>query len=253
MNTVPNIDVKSATRFGGDIRPRKIPTRAVAIEAARQSEWLAAQPPDLADALLSQAVLRSFRKGQVILGIDEADAGLHFLVQGTVDLWIPRSGGDLIPVHLLTPSQWFGELGALTSRRGLVEYSGRSNGSSLVIPQFAIAVLRAKRPDFGQASLDLLGNSVKCLAEIAGDHAGLSPESRVISKLVTLSAQGAGLGERPVHALPISQEELAAMCCVSRQTVNSLLRRLSQRGILRVSYRQISVLSRGALLTLLSV
>lgn len=56
---------------------------------ARQSNWLMAQPADFAQRLLAHASLRQYRKRQVISGIDDENPGLHFLIRGAVDVWVP--------------------------------------------------------------------------------------------------------------------------------------------------------------------
>jgi CRP-like cAMP-binding protein len=223
-----------------------------ALAAARKSGWLMGQPSDFTDQLLAHASLRQYRKKQLVIEFAEAGPGLHFLLRGSVDVWVPRLTGELFPVHLVPPLQWFGELGALTGRGCFAEYYARGASSALYIPRSAITSLEAASPRFRQAFLELLSLSIKDLMEKAGDLAGLDPERRVISKLVTLSGPAGEADEDEAgHVLPLSQAELAVVSCVSRAFMNAVLAKLEKAGILKLGYRRIVVLERRRLLAAL--
>lgn len=66
-----------------------------------------------------------------------------------------------------------------------------------------------------------------------------------MSKLVPLSPGGDE--EADLQVLPVSQVDLAAISCVSRNTVNTALRKLIARGIFRLGCRRILVLQRRTL------
>ncbi len=221
-------------------------------EMARNSRWLLAQPGDFAQRLLAHASLRHYRKRQVICGIDDETQGLHFLVRGAVDVWVPRPTGELIPIHLVPARHWFGGIGAMTGHAGLAAHHACTSSWALSIPRSAIRTLEAEHPSFRQAFLDLLAASVRDMMEMTSDLVGLDAEKRVIAKLVTLSGmEGRAALDKEGYALPVSQSELAMVSSVSRATTNAILAKLEKAGILRLGYRKVLVLKRSALLAAL--
>jgi CRP-like cAMP-binding protein len=224
----------------------------VAVAAARKSSWLSGQPSAFVERLLASASLRHHRKSRTIIEFDQQDQGLHFLVEGAVDVCVPRSTGELLPVHLIAPRHWFGELGALTGQRCFAEYGARQASTSLYIPRHAIVALEAEAPAYRAALMELLARAVRHLLWASGDLTGLDPMGRVISKLLTLTGSGTAEGSEEEQTLSISQSELGAACCLSRSTMNLILAKLEKAGLVRAGYRQIVVLRRKGLLAYLS-
>jgi CRP-like cAMP-binding protein len=69
----------------------------------------------------------------------------------------------------------------------------------------------------------------------------LGPDARLAKELAGLfnPVLYPGIG----NTLPISQEELGDLVGLSRQRVNKALRSLEQRGLVRVSYRGVTILN----------
>ena len=222
------------------------------LDLARRSVWLASQPQAFADALLAHASFRQFRRGEVIVDLNEAASGLYFLLQGTVDVSRPRMTSELYPVHFLTPNRWFGEHAALTGIGSFAEYRARMASSALHIPRAAIQRLQTESGEFRQSLMELLSFAIRDLMEMAGDMAGLDPGKRVVSKLLTLSANGLGGAGSDTQAVSVSQAELATICCVSRPLINQFLGKLEKSGILKLEYRRIVILRRAALIDALN-
>lgn len=231
------------------LAPRAAPGLEDAMAAARRSPWLSGQPRAFADAVLARCSLQRFTKNEVIIGLEAADTSLHFLLQGAVEVAVPRATLELFPVHIMAAGQWFGEHGAVTGKPSFAEYRARTLCSTLAIPRAALAEVEARLPGGHAALVELLSLTIRAQMEMAGDLAGFDAENRVRSKLLTLSAvSGMKAGEAEV-SVPISQEDLAVVSCVSRPTVCKILRKLEEAGTIRLGYRRIEILHRGELLS----
>lgn len=234
----------------GKLAPRAAPDLEEAVAAARRSPWLSDQPRGFGDALLARACLQRFAKNQIIIGLEE-DTGLHFLLLGAVEVAVPRLTLELFPVHIIAGGQWFGEHGAVTGKPSFAEYRARTLSSTLTIPRAAIAELEAHHPGGRAAFVELLSFTIRTQMEMAGDLSGLDAENRVRSKLLTLSAAAGMRAAGDGVSVPISQEDLAVVSCVSRPTVCKVLRKLEDAGTIRLGYRRIEILRRGELLSAL--
>lgn len=217
-----------------------------AAAAALSSSWLASQPESFARALLQQAGLKHFGGNDLIVGLEDMGNPLFFLVTGSVEVAVQRLDRELVPIHFVCPGQWFGEHGALAGRNGLTQYRAHRDCSVLSVPRHRLMALAAE-PSFMPAAADLLHASLRTYLDAAGDLLSQRPEERVTSKIISLT--GARLAELDSRGLvlPLSQEELAAICCVSRATLSKLLRKMSDCGAVEIGYRYLKVRNLAAL------
>lgn len=214
---------------------------------ARMSSWLAAQPRDFAEALLSTARLREFTAGAVVIGINDVNTGLHFLVQGCVQLTVPRPHQELSLAHIILPGEWFGEVSALSDLGSPGEYRARGRCVTLSVPRTDLALLQQHCTTTASAMITLLAAASRRLTEVMADAAGLDPVGRVISKLLTLSATASGTEGSDARLLPVTQFELAELCSVSRATIRKVIRELEGRQAVDCRYREIRILSQRIL------
>lgn len=218
-----------------------------ACSLARTSPWLAAQSRDFVDALLSAARLRDLPAGATVIDADGRETGLHFLVQGCIQLTVPRPHQEVSLAHILLPGEWFGEVSALSGLGSPGEYRARGRCVTLSVPRMELVRLQRRSPLAAAAMLALLAAATRRLAEVVADAAGLDPPGRVISKLLTLSAPPAGDESNDTRSLPVSQFELAELCSVSRATIRKVLGELEARQAVTCSYAEIRVLKRKTL------
>jgi CRP-like cAMP-binding protein len=218
-----------------------------ALASACSSSWLSAQTPEFRERILRQSKLIKFSKDQRIIRLDERGSDLYFLLEGAVQVLVPRANLEVIPTHVLCPLQWFGEYGALTGCENVAEYRARVPSTALVVTQSRLLGANSD-PCFQKAVVELLAGALRDYLELSGGLAGLKGEHRVRSKLHTLSGSARAVMEGRRKVI-ISQDELAAVSCVSRTVVSKVLAQLETAGIISCGYRCIAIIDRDKLLT----
>ena len=118
------------------------------------------------------------------------------------------------------------------------------------VPQTAFAALMQGAP-FAQAIAGLLAARVRSLYGMVEDAALRSMRARVARRLLLLARGGATLAASASPVIPVSQEELAMMLGITRQTLSTELRALVALGAVALHYRRIEIIS-AAQLTALS-
>jgi len=217
-----------------------------AVAAACMSPWLSGRPREFRERVLRKSRLVRFAKDERIIRLDERGSNLYFLVEGAVQVLVPRANLEVVPTHVLSPMEWFGEYGAVTGRESVAEYRARVPSSALVVKQSGLLDARSD-PCFHGAVVELLAGSIRSHLELSAGLAGLKGEQRVRSKLHALSGSTchATGGARKVI---VSQDDLAAVSCVSRSVVSKVLAQLENEGTIMPGYRCIMVLDREKLL-----
>lgn len=198
------------------------------------------------ERILRKSKLIKFSKDQRIIRLDEKGSDLYFLLEGAVQVLVPRANLEVVPTHVLSPLVWFGEYGALTGCENVAEYRARVPSTALVVTQSRLLEAESD-PSYQKAAVDLLAGALRGYLELSAGLAGLKGEQRVRSKLHTLSGSRRD-GADSQRKVIISQDELAAVSCVSRTVASKVLSQLETAGIIRCGYRWIVIVDRDKLL-----
>jgi CRP-like cAMP-binding protein len=98
-----------------------------------------------------------------------------------------------------------------------------------------------------QAMVDLMSLNFRTYLDITGTLMEQRPEHRVQSRILTLLSGEGNARTDGAIILPLSQEELASLCCVSRPTVNKILRQMEALGWVDLGYRCIKITNLNAI------
>jgi CRP/FNR family cyclic AMP-dependent transcriptional regulator len=116
----------------------------------------------------------------------------------------------------------------------------------LVVPQPAFAALMEGAP-FARAVAGLLAARVRSLYGMLEDVALRSTRARVARRLLLLARGDATLALKARPAVPVSQEALAMMLGISRQTLSVELKAMVEQGAIALRYRRIEIVSAARL------
>ena len=195
-------------------------------------------------ALAELTFSRTFDKGQFIILAEESGDTLFIIRSGQVKVSLIHEDGKEFILSLLSEGEVFGELSLLDSRPRSANVTAmvqtelmmltRSDFLHLVgrVPQIAVSLLaelasRLRRTDDqveGLALFDVHHRVAKTLLRMAEDGGQTSPEGILIRR-------------RPTH------QELANMAGTTRETGTRALKQLQDDGYIRISGRQILILS----------
>lgn len=209
----------------------------------REGTWFRGLDPDVQDLILDRSKNQVFRKGQVISREGDPPLGLSAVLEGR--LWILQHVGTDTEnlLHVAEPGFWTGEFAVLTRRPAVVTIVAHTPARTLLLPFAAFEEIATLHPHFYRAAAQLaLGRFGLMMRHIAEAH-----RSTAEGRLRLVLADRAEMwtwdhpNETPVH-LTLSQEELARLAGLSRQTLNGLLQELRSKGLIELSFRSICVL-----------
>lgn len=158
---------------------------------------------------------------------------------------IARADLEVVPTHVISPLEWFGEHGAVSGGANIAEYRACMPCGVLVVPRAALQAVAAAGAAHQAALTDLLSDTLRAYLELAGGMTGLRSEERVRFKLHSLTS-AADRGAPCV--LRISQDELAAVSCVSRSVVWKVITQLIEDGVVKTGYRRLIISDRERLI-----
>jgi CRP-like cAMP-binding protein len=206
-------------------------------------EWYGGLPAALQALILAGSFVRKYAKGQVVSLEAGAPKGLFAVLDGMVHCVREVGDGEEALIHVCEPGFWFAEYPALTGEPALATFLAHTPAKVLLLPKTQFDRIVADEPRyyaaFARLALDRYADMVRMLTEV---HE-LSPEARVRGRLALMARMR--LKDRPQSgaiSLSVSQADLARMIGVSRQTLNALLGKVAQAGLIEVGFRRIRVL-----------
>jgi CRP/FNR family cyclic AMP-dependent transcriptional regulator len=190
---------------------------------------------DLLD-LAASARRRSYAKGQVIFHRDDPGDSLHIIVKGEVRVILLSPQGEEMILALLGPGDFFGELSLLDGIPRSATTIAAKATETLTVERDRFVQWLQSRPAAATVILAALGRRLRAADELVGEFAFLDVHCRLVRKLLDLAGPAAEEGQVELH---LSQDELASMVGVTRESVNKHLRFFKKRGAIDVYRRRI--------------
>lgn len=216
------------------------------LEAAKtvvsQRGWLSLQPVPFREELLRRTALKSYGRGEYIYHLEDAPGMMFALVEGAVLIGVPHPIIGLYQAHLGRPGDWFGEAAALYGVTRRVAVEARAPVKILYLSIQAVQELLLEQPLWQKNLSSLLLWNLESAIRTGIDLLIQDPKARVCARLLTLCGVRAGqhLPKGPVE-LPLTQDQLAMMCGLSRKSVHRALNSLESDGLCENRYAGIVV------------
>lgn len=194
--------------------------------------------------VLKAAHLRSFPRGHIVCHAgDEADA-LHLVESGRLSVRVSTADGDAAMLNILGPGDYFGEVALLrpewpTQRTATVTTLEPSR--TLAIAHEEFTAIRSRNPGVEQMLSWLLAERVQQLTQRLLETLYLGVDERVELRLAGLVEMYRGNRHEGPVIVPLTQAQLAELAGATRPTVNQVLRRLEEAGVVTLSRGSITI------------
>ena len=204
--------------------------------------WLANQPADFRAHLLAQARLKILQPGSWLF---ENGAPLHSLiglVSGSVEVWLNHPQLNPHAFHIGTGGAWFGEHIAFGMKSWKMSAQAKAETCVAFVPLREIKNMIHENPIylkyFGLLSHLHMRECSKTIVELIQQDSF----SKVCARLMTLGATRVRECGHGTIEIPMTHDELAALCGVSRRTLGRIFVELKQMGTIEVGYSTITIL-----------
>jgi CRP/FNR family cyclic AMP-dependent transcriptional regulator len=184
-------------------------------------------------ALAAAAKRRRFKRDEAIFDKDDPGDSLFIIDEGSVRIYLPSPQGVDLTLAVLGPGDFFGDMALLDGRPRSAGAAALQETETVALDRADfIAVLRS-RPEAAMVVLAAVAQRLRETNEMAGDLAFLDVSGRLAKKLLELAAaHGVERSEGILLDLRLTQEELANMVGVTRESVNRSLAVLRREGVI---------------------
>lgn len=191
-------------------------------------------------AMQAAMIQRTYPKGAMVYGRDEAPPGLCVVRAGSAMICLDAANGRRMLLKIVRRNEIIGETVAHDGKAAAISLEARSDLTVSIIPTHALAALKPSFPEIEIALGRVATFYVRALSAMLLEQALPTIDERVAARLALVcrveGEPGAEPGEVVIH---VSQAELAMMLCISRQSVNAVLGRLEASGAITRRFRAI--------------
>ncbi len=215
------------------------------LQKIHSNSWFSSLPAAIQEDMLSQVTVKKFSKGEYLFRrgdrISETQFGFCVLAQGRMQVSCLHSNGREFVVTIHESGHWFGEIPFLLDIKQthdfiavekcvLLSISHSQFTELLLLPDFSLPFMRQMASRMVQFSI-LLENV--CVLD----------SHELVAKRLYQAARGdtAEL-DAPLSKVSVSQDTLAAMVGMTRQTLQKELKVLTDAKIIACRYGYIDVL-----------
>jgi len=210
----------------------------------KRGRWFGSLPAALQDLILDRAVQHSYRKGRYIIREGGEARAMHVVLTGKVRVTRKVEDG---PREVVTwvgePGFWFGDYAVYARMPSIGSIVAETSVTTLALSAVEFERIVRDEPRYFRCFAELLFERYADLFRHLAESHGLRTEDWLRRRLVDLAAtMRRDNPSADAGVVTVSQAELAAMMGVSRQTMNALLRKLQERGVIELRTRSIRVL-----------
>ena len=219
------------------------------------NRWFAGLNAGQQQALLACAKRITLRDGQLFAAngqmVRKRRDGFGVLVKGLLKVSSSSLDGREAILGFIRPGQWFGELALVDGGSRERDFFSAGTSEILVVePEAMHGLLQDAQLAFQLTRL--LASRTRSLLMLVESFTLRSSLARTARRLVMLAyddeAETAHGSAAPRAALDISQDALASMLGMTRQSVASQLRQLADRGAISQAYGRVHISSMVALM-----
>ena len=216
------------------------------LPAMSANPWFGLLPLRERRAMLGACELRRLHAGEMLFRqgdrVPPAAGAFYGLVAGAFKISSLREDGKEAILAVLEAGNWFGEISLLDQQPRTHDATALGEAEVLVLPRPAFDDLM-ERHAFARAICRMLAARTRALYGMVEDATLRSTRARVARRLLSLARGDATQAGDARPVVPVSQEALAMMLGITRQTLSKELKALAARGAISLGYRRIEIVS----------
>ena len=203
--------------------------------------WFRSLPVELRDDLVSHAALLTIEKGQSLYRRGDPADGLYAVLGGALAIGTVGMDGKEALLAELGPTAWIGEVSLFDGLPRPNDATAVTRALLLHVPEAALRNLLDATPRYWRDVALLMAQRLRILFENTEAMTLLPAAQRVANRLLMIAGGYGGLNASQSR-IRVSQDSLASMVSLSRQTTNQLLRSLESQRILSLKSGEIAIL-----------
>jgi len=197
--------------------------------------------------LLARAMRRRLGKGAFVYRVSDPGDAVYLLLAGRIKTYKLTPDGREVILWFGFPGEVFGLVEAPHHKGRMVSVEACEPSEVAEISSARFRGFLVAHPEVSQLLVQIIASRLGMLANrlvyLMADNA----EARIAKFLVDLAARYHDPADGAARPIGLTHQEIADITGVQRQTATRILGRFTERGVLSVRYRKISIRDRDRL------
>lgn len=203
--------------------------------------WLANAPAAFQEAMLGLAIWRTAERGDEFIHAGDGEGGMWAFVRGSAEVALGIPHPDTRIVQLIHGVFWSGYR-PLLGRPRIVSIVARSNVLWCLVPQRALERLLAEEPRWWRMIAEEADRQTDIALGAWADLTRQDSTQRAIAVMLRIAGCRHGGPLEGIRAeLHMSQQDVAGLAVMSRNTLGGICADLERRGLIEVGYRSVTL------------
>lgn len=213
-----------------------------------QGEWFNNCALDLQAGLLENAKIVNKNAGEALFLRGDANCGLYCVIQGVARVSGINGEGKEAVLSFIPQGVWFGEVALFDGGTRTHDVHAQTPLRLVHISVRCLSLLVDQTPLYWRDFGVLLSQKMRLVFSSLEDHALLSAEQKICKRLLLDASY-----DKSSYCIVMSQQQLADMTYLSRQTVNQILQSLRQQNMIELHYQRIDIIDKSGLVAILNL
>jgi CRP/FNR family transcriptional regulator/CRP/FNR family cyclic AMP-dependent transcriptional regulator len=184
-----------------------------------------------------------YKKHTTIVHVDDPGSALYILKNGLVKVTIEDQNGDEMTLRMLYPTDFFGDMSLLDGMPRSATVTTQEASEVLTMSREHFLDIIEKSPKMLLKMTAMLSKRLRKTNELIHSLAFFDVYGKVARMLLNLAAERGRVTEQgTVIDMRLTQQELAELAGMTRETMARTLREFQQAGCIRVESGIISIL-----------
>lgn len=207
-----------------------------------QGNWFNSCCSHLQHDLICHAKVVELNAGESLFLRGDNNCGVYCVISGVARVSGGNAQGKEAVLSFIPQAVWFGEVALFDGGSRTHDVYAQTTLRLVHVSERALSKLLSEHPAYWQDFGVLLSQKVRLLFSSLEDHALLSAHQKVCKCLLMLTAFDSNTSN-----IYLSQQQLADITYLTRQTINQVLQALSKQGKIALHYQRIDILDEPAL------
>ncbi len=194
--------------------------------------------------LLENTHSRKYVADEVIFFKGDPTTGMMAVVSGCVQIRTVSEAGKQLVLNTMREGEMLGEIGVLDGGERTADAVAVEPTELLTIDRRAFLDLINRNPDFSMTLMEILCSRIRGTSEQAEDLALLDLKKRLAKKLLGLADEEKEGGKAVIRH---SQQDLASMVGITRESINKHLGAWAKDGLIAVGRTEIEIVDEQGL------
>jgi CRP/FNR family transcriptional regulator, cyclic AMP receptor protein len=238
-------------RYPAAVPPRRaidMLARRRAVRAFLTNPLLQNVPVEAVEQLVDTGYEKTWLHGELLLQYQEDCAEIHIVLAGALEAsWISASGARVIAEYI-QPNEVINIIPALDGRGSLMDMRAHGTTTVFHIPRAAMLEMFTRVPELMRGFFQLICSRSRAQHREFRFARLADFRTKIAERLLSLADRYGRQVDNGVEiALKLSQDDLASLLGVSRQSINKELRNFADHGWIVIRYGQLTILDRESL------